>query len=185
MRKTHKLLLATIFTFACFHSFAQIGGKKSSESIVIFDSIRVNPGDTIHLGNGSDRAGDFIYIYQPPNAWIGTHETSLPRNYANKYFVIKHFKVQKDKRSGDKTLAIINPGMLNCVADIEAAIKAQEIVAINSRSFVKKEDPKVMIVNNNSVSVADELVKLKKLADDGILTKEEYDAQKKKLLEKN
>ena len=32
-------------------------------------------------------------------------------------------------------------------------------------------------------SVADEIAKLKKLYDDGILTKEEYEAQKKKLLE--
>jgi hypothetical protein len=35
---------------------------------------------------------------------------------------------------------------------------------------------------NQSVSTADELIKLKSLLDDGILSQEEFDAQKKKLL---
>jgi len=34
-----------------------------------------------------------------------------------------------------------------------------------------------------NISVADELLKLKKLLDEGVLTQQEFDAQKKKLLE--
>jgi Short C-terminal domain len=36
--------------------------------------------------------------------------------------------------------------------------------------------------NTNNTSVADEIIKLKKLLDEGAITQEEYDAQKKKLL---
>jgi hypothetical protein len=39
-------------------------------------------------------------------------------------------------------------------------------------------------LNSNNLLIADELIKLKKLMDEGILTKEEFEAQKKKLLEK-
>ena len=35
------------------------------------------------------------------------------------------------------------------------------------------------------ISIADEILKLKKLLDDGVLTKEEFETQKKKILEKN
>ncbi|MBL0309105.1 MAG: SHOCT domain-containing protein [Bacteroidetes bacterium] len=41
-----------------------------------------------------------------------------------------------------------------------------------------------MIIQQGSVSVADELKKLKDLLDAGVLTKEEYDAQKQKILSK-
>ena len=38
------------------------------------------------------------------------------------------------------------------------------------------------VVNNSNLSVADELLKLKQLLDMGVLTREEFDAQKSKLL---
>ncbi|MFJ8459194.1 SHOCT domain-containing protein [Lysinibacillus xylanilyticus] len=37
-------------------------------------------------------------------------------------------------------------------------------------------------VAQNQISAADEILKFKKLLDDGILTKEEFDAKKKQLL---
>jgi hypothetical protein len=38
------------------------------------------------------------------------------------------------------------------------------------------------VIINNAPSMTDELLKLKKLKDDGILTEDEYQVQKKKLL---
>lgn len=167
-------------------SYAQIVGKKSKDAIIIFDSIVVNPGDTLHFGNGTDPKGDFVYVYTPPNYWVGTKEEGMQRRFAHKFAVIKHFKKHKDKRTGEKTVAVINPfGGLNFVADVESAIESKEIVAINRRSFDKKEAPIVAnVVVKQETSLADELGKLKKLHDEGVLTKEEFEAQKKKLLEK-
>jgi hypothetical protein len=68
------------------------------------------------------------------------------------------------------------------VADIESAIDAGEIVSINSKSF-SKENANV-VVQENKGSVADELIKLKKLYDDSALTQEEYEVQKNKVQEK-
>jgi hypothetical protein len=181
--------MKTLFSFVLICSSmiasAQIAGKKLYDPIKVFDSITVKPGDTLYLGSGTDRRGDFVYIYQPPNYWGGVGEQSLPRSYAGKYVIIKFFKRQADKRTGDKTIAVINPyGGLNYVVDIEGGVNAQEIVAVNHHSLVKKAEPTV-VVQQQPQSTADELAKLKKLYDDGTLTKEEYEAAKKKLLEKN
>ncbi|HEX2534305.1 MAG TPA: hypothetical protein VHK69_11240, partial [Chitinophagaceae bacterium] len=132
-----KLLTASVLLLSV-NSFGQIAGKKTKDTYMLFDSIAVYPGDTLHFGTGSDRRGDFVYLYQPANGWLGTAEQSVPRQYANKQAVIKHFKKQKDKRTGEKTVAVVAIGMLNCVADLEGAVKAEEIVAINNRS-TKKE----------------------------------------------
>jgi len=46
-----------------------------------------------------------------------------------------------------------------------------------------KPTPKPVVVETQPTSVADELRKLKELADDGVITAEEFEAQKRKLLE--
>ena len=176
-----KLSLLLILFIPLFLN-SQISGKKSSSPILIFDSLNVKVGDTIYLGTGSDRKGDFVSIYQPPNVWAGIGETSLPRDYAGKFVIIKHFKTGEDKRTGKKSVGVANPwGGFNFIIDFEQGVRLKEIISINRHSFEKKEQATVVV--NNKPSVADELSKLKKLYDDGVLTKEEYDAQKKKLLD--
>ena len=49
---------------------------------------------------------------------------------------------------------------------------------------VKKGGSAPVSANNNNVSVADELLKLKQLLDMGVLSQEEFDDQKNKLLNK-
>lgn len=49
---------------------------------------------------------------------------------------------------------------------------------------VKKGGTAPVSTNNNNVSVADELLKLKQLLDMGVLSQEEFDEQKNKLLNK-
>lgn len=50
--------------------------------------------------------------------------------------------------------------------------------------YKPKTKPLEFVAVNNAISTADELIKLKKLLDDGIITKEEFDAEKTKLLSK-
>lgn len=61
--------------------------------------------------------------------------------------------------------------------DFEQKLKEAISKLKDAPKEVKKESKQ-----GNSLSVADELTKLKKLYDDGILTKDEFEAQKKKLL---
>jgi hypothetical protein len=189
MRYSFFLLLL----IASIHVNAQIAGRRTKDAIMIFDSIEVKPGDTIFLGRGSDRRGAFEYVYQPPNAWVGTPEESLARNFANTRSVIKHFKNQKSKRAGEKVVAVVNFGGFNCVADLEPAIEAGEILAINGHNFNEKpvavkevNQPTTQVnVQQQSTSKADELKKLKELLDSGVLSQDEYNTEKKKLLDKN
>lgn len=156
----------------------QIAGIRTKENLVLYDSIIVKPGDTLYLGKGSDTRGNFIYIYQPANFLVGMEESSLDRRYAGKFFKVKHFRKEKSKKTGEKMVGVVSYGGLNYVADIENAIDAGEIIAINSRRFGKEAVP----VEVKSSSIADELAKLKKLYDDGAITKDEYEQAKKKLL---
>ncbi|MBS1933616.1 MAG: SHOCT domain-containing protein [Bacteroidetes bacterium] len=55
--------------------------------------------------------------------------------------------------------------------------------AIESGELIVPAELKVKSTATNSTSVADEIVKLKKLLDDGTITKEEFEAAKKKLLQ--
>lgn len=60
------------------------------------------------------------------------------------------------------------------------------IITVVSKSNADVKFQKEMATNHRqqNISTADELAKLKKLKDDSVLTEDEYQAQKKKLLEK-
>ncbi|CAM3820976.1 SHOCT domain-containing protein [Flavobacterium gelidilacus] len=51
--------------------------------------------------------------------------------------------------------------------------------------FIKQTENKKNEPKENNLTISDELIKLKKLVDDGILNDEEFQIQKKKLLDKN
>lgn len=112
---------------------AQIGGKKAKGPLVLADSTVVNAGDTLHLGNGSDRRGEFVSIYQPANMLLGVSEQSLKRDFAGTTAVIKYFK---DMPTG-KRIAVVSFGSLNCIADIQQGVELGEIKAINSHRWTR------------------------------------------------
>jgi hypothetical protein len=66
--------------------------------------------------------------------------------------------------------------------DIDNAIDAGELVVPDQ--FKPNSDSRSVIIKQ-PISIADEIAKLKKLYDDSVLTKQEYEAQKAKLLSGN
>ena len=51
--------------------FGQIPGKSFDGPIVVLDTLTINKGDIIYLGNGSDpKTGNFIHLYSPKNTNI-------------------------------------------------------------------------------------------------------------------
>jgi len=90
----------------------------------------------------------------------------VDQNYnSGKHEILKIYK--------DRTMVVKNGAAGRFSIEIDKAIKAGELIPTPSA-------PTVNVVNQGSV--ADELVKLKKLYDDGVLTQKEYETQKKKLL---
>lgn len=175
MKKTNLILLTLLVAY--FSSYSQHGRKFIKGPITIFDTLKVDKGDIIQLGQGSNANKNFIYVHDFEN------ETA-PNTYANKKFEILQLKVTEDKINGKEYYAIFLGDLFRYEIDLTNAIKFGEIIAINN---VKINQPGTQSVNviQPKQSVADELLKLKKLYDAGVLTKDEYEAQKKKLLESN
>lgn len=156
---------------------AQIPGKRTPGPYVLSNGISFKEGDTVILGTGSDPTGDFKFIYNPPNYLLGVKQQSLSKQYSNAHLIIKRFNTYTNKKVGSKVWAVVNPGgILNGVIELQQAYDAGEIV-VKGKPPVSKNASALA-----SGSVADELIKLKTLLDNGAITKAEYDAQKKKLL---
>ncbi|TGE26109.1 SHOCT domain-containing protein [Hymenobacter aquaticus] len=135
-------------------------------------------GDTIFFDMGTTDGGAFKYAYIPPNFLIGLPETHYGSAYNNNRLVIKDIRAQAaNKRMAPRTVAVVSPGGVNGCVDLESAEAAGEIKTKNNRK-------PAAAAQAPAASTADELLKLKGLLDAGVLTKEEFEQQKAKLLSK-
>jgi len=128
-------------------------------------------GDTVRLSKGSSSNGEFLYLQMGGiNAFLGHgHNLNIDKSYANTGVIIK--KIKKDKVRGiQKTWFVVDGGNItNYNLYIDDAILSCEVTPCQTG-------------NTQTLSVADEILKLKKLLDAGAITQDEYNAQKKKLL---
>jgi len=135
-----------------------------------------HPGDTIRLGLGSMPNGDFKFIQinqllpGPPDP-RRSGAMAARKDMTNNSYVIKKIQNVDQITGGTKvSITIRTGGLPTCDIWIEDAIAACEVTpCANQKGAV-------------TTSVADELIKLKKLLDEGAITKAEYEGQKKKLL---
>lgn len=150
---------------------------------------KIVDGQNLKIGTGTMPDGDFKYIriaatslfqYSGTDRSAVNSSNSLPAS--NRGFSYKVVRIDKygSKKRGWAYYPIINVGAIRYQVDIDNAIASGEIEVPEQY----RPKPKALVVEvKQQVSVADEIAKLKKLYDEGILTKEEYEAQKKKLLE--
>ncbi|WP_346320782.1 SHOCT domain-containing protein [Chitinophaga sp. YIM B06452] len=134
-----------------------------------FDSYR--KGDTILLGIGTLPSGDFKF------ATKSLAKIPLAKEYQKKEGRISTVRYQGNNRIGKKYNVFIIVDGVEVEIDIANALASGEVVS-------KNQDLNLPENIKSSYSVADEIRKLKALLDEGVLTKEEFEAQKKKLLEK-
>lgn len=148
-------------------------------------------GDKVKIGTGSTPDGDFKFIRRNSTgfgtALIMTNDNSynksqlsLPRNMAGYNAEVVKFVVRGTRKIGFRYEPLVTLGSGRYEIDLENAIASGELIVPDE--FNPKLKSKVD--SKQQLSVADELTKIKKLYDDGVLTKEEYEALKKKLLEK-
>ena len=140
------------------------------------NGITYHPGDTIKVGLGSMPDGNFKYIQinqllpGPPDP-RRSNSLSARKDMSGSGYVIKKIQNVRQMAGGEKTVITVRTGGLpTCDIWIEEAIAACEVTPCNN----SKSAP--------ANSVADEILKLKKLLDAGAINQAEYDAQKKKLL---
>lgn len=177
------LLLLT--TSICFSQT-----KYENDTLYTQSGYKVYVGQELNIGVGATPDGDFKFIRRNSSGFgtamamtnnnsYNKSQLSLPRNVAgHKGKVIKIVK-RGSKKIGITYEPLITFGSGRYEIDIDNAIAVGEL---NVPEEFRPKSNKEEIVIKQAVSTADELTKLKKLYDDGVLTKEEYEAQKKKLL---
>lgn len=172
--------------------------KKQEENPTNPNSIKhssgfvIKVGEKVKLGRGTMPDGTFKYIranaaslfsYSGPNANSANSANALMYSYNGLMGEVARIENRGNKRRGYVTYLILKLGLpARYEVDLDNAIQSGEIVIPDE--FKPKEKPLQVEIKGGSFSLADELIKLKKLLDDGILTKEEFEAQKKKLLDK-
>lgn len=169
-----KTLLLLTCTLTAVTAHGQIAGKSVPEYTTA-KGTTFHKGDTIRLALGTDVGGRFKYLMTPPNFLVGTPGMAFSSAYANQRLVIKDLRLQdRNKRVAPRTIAVVSTGGLNGQVDVEAAEEAGEIKTAHNQAAPSAASA--------PTSVADELLKLKKLLDSGAITQAEFDAQKAKLL---
>lgn len=165
---------------ASINLYAQKGKKEETVTYTTVDGTTYVLGDTIRIGMGSNPNGDFNYIFIV-DAWNGNRAWSAQLN--NKFAIIDRFAWGGNDKIGKTVYATFrNAGGLSSI-NLESAITAGEVITPASKKVLDEKN-KPVIIQQGTVSLADELKKLKELLDAGVLTQAEYDTQKQKLLNK-
>jgi hypothetical protein len=160
-----RLLLYTILLLLPFFSNAQVTEYKASNGITY------HIGDTVHLGRGTKPDGSFLYLEDHGIIPNPRSVRNLPKEFANVGAIIKSMR-KMSVNGVAKYMFSVNPGgPMRYTVLIDDAIDVCEVKPCKTADSPKQTG-----------SVADEIKKLKDLFDLGAITKAEYDAQKKKLL---
>jgi hypothetical protein len=170
---------STILTYCQTNVLPRI----ENDTLYTTSGYKIGVGQEIKLGIGTQDNGDFKFItaaktlLSPPNQRL----PSLHASADGHTVTVKKIKAEGNSKNGYVYHVIIGVGQpMNYECDVESAIAASEIIVPDQYK------PKAKAVSTTQpFSVADELTKLKKLYDDSVLTKEQYEVQKKKLLDGN
>ncbi len=132
-------------------------------------------GDTVKVGMGSMPDGNFKYIQinpllQPPHR--NSNDLNARKDFSLTNGIIKKIKQERQMSGSDKVIFTIKTG----------GIPTYDIWIVEAIAACEVTPCATGATNAAHIDVADELLKLKKLLDAGAITKEEYNAQKKKLL---
>lgn len=184
--KIYNLLIVLFFSARSFAQDSTIA-HMVGDSLVTASGFKIGDNQKLKVGIGSTPDGDFKFIrVSSTSVWAAygndrnavNSYNSLPRNSAGHELKVIRFDKRGNKRMGYVVYPIVTTGNLRWEVDIDNAITSGEIVVPDQY----KAKSKASLSSTPPLSVADELMKLKKLYDDSVLTKEEYESQKNKLL---
>ena len=167
--------------------------KIENDTLFTTSGYKIVKKQMIKIGTGTMPDGDFKYIRASASSIISMTSThgdrsadnarrAFPRHNSGTTFPVRRIDKLGNKKHGYVYYAKIGSAIIDYEIDVENAIASGEIVVPEEY----KPKPKNQVIEvKQQISVADELAKLKKLLNDSTLTKEEYEAQKKKILDNN
>jgi hypothetical protein len=147
-------------------------------------------GMDVKIGIGSTPDGDFKFIRRNAASMFAYHSNTgyqglanqanaLPRSSSGLKYEVLRIEKRGDKKHGYVYYCVLKTGLARFEVDVENAVSSGELYVPNE---FKKNKPGISAVSEKGISIADELKKLKELLDQGVISQDEFDVQKKKLL---
>jgi hypothetical protein len=167
-----KNILIFLCLIASLNAYTQ--SYKNLSNYLAPNGINYKVGDKIKLGRGSSSNGKFIYIVSYGwNESTNSEDNMLSGSEAGSFVFIKKIKQYNLTRDTNTYFIVSLGGLTRYRLDIVNAIKTCEIDNCNKE------------VEKNELDKYDLLLKIKNLYDKGVLTKEEYEQEKKEILNKD
>ncbi|MBV8328030.1 SHOCT domain-containing protein [Chryseobacterium sp.] len=181
-----KLLLSFALLFFGIY-YSQNAPKFENDTLTTSVGFKVYEGLDLKIGTGSMNDGDFKFIrtnassvfnYSSTTGYQGlaNQANSFKRNNSGLSFKVKKIMPRGNKKNGFVYYAKIGSGLINYEVDIENAIKSGEIII--PEEFIPKEK----IQSQASETKYDRLKKIKELKDSGVLSEEEFQKEKEKIM---
>ncbi|WET47420.1 SHOCT domain-containing protein [Chryseobacterium indologenes] len=183
MKKLVLLFIMVIFGI----SYAQNTPKFENDTLTTSTGFKVYEGLNLKIGTGSMNDGDFKFIRTNASSIFNYSSTTGYQGLANQANSFKRsnsglsFKVKKIMSRGSKTngfvyYAKIGNGLMNYEIDLENGIKSGELIVPDE--FLPKEKSQRL----NLETKYDKLKKIKELKDSGVLSEEEFQKEKDKVM---
>ncbi|OBX22197.1 MULTISPECIES: SHOCT domain-containing protein [Bizionia] len=173
MKKISILLFTALFAFNLSNAQKK---QEKLEAYTASNGITYKVDDEIKLGRGSDTNGKFVYVNI--GGWaVSTNpeQNRLGAGNAGLIVTVKKIIKYNYKRYKGVYFTVGGGNITNYILDIENAISTCEVEnCVDQNTAVQASSDKY-----------DKLSKIKGLLDEGVLTQEEYDAEKKIILENN
>lgn len=167
------LLLAVILSGIMSANAQKKTEYKASNGIIY------HVGDTIQLGRGSRDDGSFNYLQvnNTFSAFVGGEPNQgVAKSFSGTNVIIKKIR-EMNMRGASKVYFVVGGGSItNYWLMIDDALATGEVIDPTKKNMENNKQ-------NTTGSKADKLRELKELFDEGILTQEEFDKEKKKILE--
>ena len=183
------LLFMFLFSCICFAQENSFDGKILS----LKDGGSIAVDSELKLGKGTKDNGYFRYIEVNANSMMRASNTgghnwgvqdanAMSSQYNDLKGKVIRIEERGNKRTGKKFYAVIGVGEARRYqVDIENALISGEIY-VEGNALGKKEVAQK--TNEKTTSKADELLKLKSLKDEGLITEEEFNQMKAEILNK-
>lgn len=182
-------ILIFLFTLVCH---AQHEPKFENDTLTTSTGFKVYEGLSIKIGTGSMNDGDFKFIRTNASSLFNYYSTTGYQGLANQAnsfrrsnsgltFKVKKIMTRGNKKNGYVYYAKIGQSLINYEMDVENAIKSGEIVV--PEEFLPKTKNQIQEIIKESKY--DKLKKIKELKDSGVLSEEEFQKEKERIMSEN
>ena len=185
-----KILLFITALFITSIAFAQQASKFENDTLTTSTGFKVYKDLELKIGTGSMNDGDFKFIrtnasslfnYSSTTGYQGlaNQANSFRRDNSGLIYKVKSIMPRGSKKNGYVYYAKIGRSLINYEVDLENAIKAGEIIVPDEFMPKSKSNPAQAVATESKY---DKLKKIKELKDDGILSDEEFQKEKDKIM---